>query len=88
MPPIGRARDAIYRVHFKNRLAYGRQVFTPCQRTIEIRSAKNRERAIEAAKKRFARLERISDWHIHASIIEVEMAEPPAANRQSGAAPP
>ena len=35
-----------------------------------------RERAVEAAKKRFARLERIPDWHIRASMIEVEIIEP------------
>ena len=40
-----------------------------------IRCAHTRARAIEAAKKRFARLERIRDWRIHASEIEVEMIE-------------
>ena len=43
-----------------------------CQRAIIIRSARNLERAIEAAKKRFARLEGIRDWKIHAALIEVE----------------
>jgi hypothetical protein len=76
MPPPGPDRETIYRIHFKNRFAVGGQVCTACQRSIDIRLAKTRERAIEAAKKRFARLEHISDWRLHASIIEVEATVP------------
>lgn len=43
-----------------------------CQRRVIIRTARSRERAIEAAKKRFARAEHIHDWTIHAHEIEVE----------------
>jgi hypothetical protein len=42
------------------------------QRLIEIRSAKTKARALEAAKRRFARHERIPDWRVHASVIETE----------------
>ena len=42
------------------------------QRLITIRSARSPERAVEAAKKRFARLEGIRDWKIHAALIEME----------------
>jgi hypothetical protein len=47
----------------------------PCQRAIIIRAARSRERAIEAAKKRFARLEGIRDWRDHAKMIEVSIIE-------------
>jgi hypothetical protein len=59
----------VYRVCFLN------TVMRPCQRTIIIRSARSSERAIEAAKKRFARLEGIRDWRDHAKIIEVTTIE-------------
>jgi hypothetical protein len=50
-------------------------VVRPCQRAIIIRSARSRERAIEVAKKRFARLEDIRDWHDHTKFIEVSMID-------------
>ena len=40
-----------------------------------IRSARTPRKAVEAAKKRFARLERIRDWKIHAALIEIEPIE-------------
>jgi len=66
---------ASYRVCFMNQFARNRTVYRICQRAVVIRCAHTRARAIEAAKKRFARLERIRDWRIHASEIEVEMIE-------------
>jgi hypothetical protein len=66
---------ASYRVCFMNQFARNQTVYRICQRAVVIRSAHTRARAIEAAKKRFARLERIRDWRIHASEIEVEMIE-------------
>jgi hypothetical protein len=39
---------------------------------IIIRAARSPERAVEAAKKRFARMEGIRDWKIHAALIEME----------------
>src|SRR4029077_18691400 len=66
---------ASYRVCFMNQFARNRTVYRICQRAVVIRCAHTRARAIEAAKKRFARLERIRDWRIHASEIEGEMIE-------------
>jgi hypothetical protein len=65
----------VYRVCFLNEFARFNIVVRPCQRTIIIRSARSRERAIEAAKKRFARLEGIRDWRTHATIIEVSIVD-------------
>jgi hypothetical protein len=65
----------IYRVRFCNEFARAAGVVKACQRTVLIRSARSRERAVEAAKKRFARLEGIRNWSIHAQIIEVETIE-------------
>jgi len=64
-----------YRVCFMNRFTYGDNTTTACQRTIVIPSAPSREAAIEAAKQRFAELEGIRDWHIHASFIEAALLE-------------
>ena len=61
-----------YRICFFNEIPRIHQLFRRCQRSIEIRIAHTRERAIEAAKKRFARLEGIRDWKLHAAFIEVE----------------
>ena len=67
-----------YRVSFLNDIPRGRKLFHCCQRSIVIRAARSPERAVEAAKKRFARLERICNWKIHASRIELEVLDPPA----------
>jgi hypothetical protein len=64
-----------YRVCFINEIPRNDKLFRCCQRSIVIRSARSRERAIEAAKRRFARLEAIRDWKIHAGLIEVEAIE-------------
>ena len=61
-----------YRVSFVNEIPRNEKLFRCCQRSILIRSARTRERAVEAAKKRFARLEGISNWKIHAALIEIE----------------
>ena len=49
-------------------IRYRREGLSACNR---YPCARSRERAIEAAKKRFARLEGIRDWRDHARIIEV-----------------
>jgi hypothetical protein len=64
-----------YRICFINEIPRNQQLFRCCQRSIEIRVARTPERAIEAAKKRFARLEGIRDWKLHAAFIEVEAIE-------------
>ena len=61
-----------YRVCFINEIARNERLSRCCQRSILIRLARNPERVIEAAKKRFARLERIRDWKLHAALIEIE----------------
>lgn len=79
------ATEPIYRVHFKNYFARGGGVHTPDQRAIDIHRAKSRDRAIQAAKKRFARREGIADWQIRASIIEVEeIGAAPAGGSSAG----
>ena len=62
-----------YRVSFMNDIPRGGKLFHCCQR---VRTARSPERAVEAAKKRFARLEHICDWNIHASRIELEVLDP------------
>jgi hypothetical protein len=61
-----------YRVCFINEIPRNEKFFRCCQRSIIIRSARTPERAIEAAKKRVARLEGIRNWKIHAALIEIE----------------
>jgi len=62
-----------YRICFFNDLSNDRgHMFHCCQRTVEIRAAKSKERAIEAAKRRFARAERVSHWGAHARSFEIE----------------
>jgi hypothetical protein len=62
-----------------NRFARGRNTITVCQRNIVIPSAESREAAIEVAKQRFAELEGISNWQIHASFIDAGLLEENAA---------
>jgi hypothetical protein len=59
-----------------NEIARNERLFRCCQRSIVIRAARSPERAVEAAKKRFARLEGIRDWKIHAGLVELELIEP------------
>ena len=61
-----------YCVRFINEIPRNERLFHCCQRSIVIRSAGSPARAVEAAKKRFARLEGIRDWKIHATLIEIE----------------
>ena len=64
-----------YRVSFINEIPRNQKLFRCCQRMITIRSARTPERAVEAAKKRFARLEGIRNWKIHAALIAIEPIE-------------
>ena len=61
-----------YRVCFMNEIPRNDRLFRCCQRSILVRFAPNIERALEAAKQEFAELEGISDWKIHATLIEIE----------------
>ena len=70
-----------YRVSFFNELTNSRgTLYKVCQRSVEIRTARTLDRAVEAAKKRFARLERVGEWRLHARLFEVEpLVEAPDA---------
>lgn len=62
-----------YRICFFNDLMNSTgHPFHCCQRTIEIRAAKSKDRAIAAAKRRFARSEGVAHWHIRANSFAVE----------------
>ena len=62
-----------YRIKFINDLINSSgHKFHCCQEAIEIRAAKSRERAIQAAKHRFARRQAVPHWTIRAHSIEVE----------------
>ena len=74
-----------YRVSFFNELTNSRgTLYKVCQRSVEIRTARTLDRAVEAAKKRFARLEHVGEWRLHARLFEVE----PLLEEQVGVAPP
>jgi hypothetical protein len=61
-----------YRVNFfKNLTNCNGALFKVCQRSIIICPARSGTRAVEAAKRRFARLEHIGNWQLHADSIEV-----------------
>jgi hypothetical protein len=70
--------DAGYRVSFINDIPRNEKLFHCCQRSIVIRAAPSPESAVEAAKKRFARLEGICNWSICAGRIELEVIDLPA----------
>ena len=76
-----------YRVSFINDIPRNGKLFHCCQRSIIVRTARNPERAVEAAKKRFARIEGIRNWKIHAGRIELEvidcLAKPGVASEQA-----
>jgi hypothetical protein len=67
-----------YRVSFINDILRNEKLFHCCQRSIIVHVARSPERAVEVAKKRFARLEGICNWNIHAGRIEVEAIDLPA----------
>ena len=64
-----------YRVSFINKIPRNQKLFRCCQRVITIRSARTPDRAVEVAKKRFARLEGIRNWKIHAALVAIESIE-------------
>lgn len=67
-----------YRVKFMNDLVDSSgHNFHCCQGSVEIRAAKSRERAIKAAKHRFARRQAVPHWSVRAHLIEVEEIAPP-----------
>jgi hypothetical protein len=67
-----------YRVSFINDIPRGGRLYHCCQRSVVIRAARSPERALKAAKKRFARREGVCNWKIHAARIELEVIDLPA----------
>jgi len=69
--------DAQYRVaFFKHLLSSDGHPFKCLQHTIEIRRAKDAERAIQAAEHRYERLCHVPDWRLHADTFELEACSP------------
>jgi hypothetical protein len=65
-----------FRIKFLNRLlSSDGHAFECVQRAIPIRLAKDRDRAIRAAQRRFEKAEHISNWRLHAQSFEVEEAD-------------
>jgi len=63
-----------YRVSFfKALLSSDGHQFRCLQQSIVIRRARNVERAVEAAKRRFERRCRVTDWRLYADGVELEM---------------
>ena len=74
-----------YCVSFINDIPRGGKLFHCCQRSVVICTARNPERAVEAAKKRFARIEGICNWNIHAGRIELELINLPKIRQSTEA---
>jgi hypothetical protein len=70
--PTRNTAMAAYRVRFFKTLTCHGKTTDVCQRSIDIGSAPSQERAIEAAKQSFARLENITEWFLHADYVEVD----------------
>jgi hypothetical protein len=69
-----------YRVSFfKALLSSDGHQFRCLQQSIVIRRARNVERAVEAAKRRFERRCRVTDWRLCADGVELEMEHGPSA---------
>jgi hypothetical protein len=63
-----------YRVSFfKELLSSDGHHFRCLQQSIVIRRARSVERAVEAAKRRFERRCRVTDWRLYADGVELEM---------------
>lgn len=60
-----------YRVDFLNTFARNRAIYRVCQRSIVVREACCPGHARAIAELRFAELEGVPDWHIHAAEVEV-----------------
>jgi hypothetical protein len=61
-----------YRVRFFKTVSSHGKTVNVCQRSIDIRSAPSPDRAVEVAKERFACLENVPDWLLHADYVEVD----------------
>jgi hypothetical protein len=70
-----------YRVRFFKKVSSHGKTVDVCQRSIDIRSAPSPGRAVEVAKQRFARLENVADWLMHADYVEVDGLSAIAADK-------
>ena len=61
-----------YRVRFFKTVSSHGKTVNVCQRSIDVRSAPSPGRAVEVAKQRFACLENVPDWLLHADYVEVD----------------
>lgn len=57
---------------FKHLVSSTGHPFKVLQRVIDIRRSKSKERAVQAAQRRFERAEHMPEWKLHADTIEVE----------------
>jgi hypothetical protein len=71
--PIHLSPNAQYRVaFFKHLLSSDGHQFKCLQHVIEIRHARNAERALKAAEHRYERLCHVPDWRLYADTFELE----------------
>ena len=61
-----------YRVRFFKTVSSHGKTVNVCQRSIDVRSAPSPGRAVEVAKERFACLENVPNWLLHADYVEVD----------------
>ena len=65
-----------YRVSFfKNVLSSDSHPFRIVQRVVEVRRCKNADEAVKVAQRRFAELEYVPHWKLHADLVEVAVTE-------------
>jgi hypothetical protein len=60
---------------FKDLLSSDGHPFKCLQRTIEIRAARNADRASKAAQRRYERVTRVRDWKLRADLMEMEAVD-------------
>lgn len=70
---------------FKDLINSNGRPFKTWQGSIEIHSARTRERAIQAAQRRFARLRGVSNWVLYADRLEIEALPEKAASARPSA---
>ena len=72
-----------YRVtFFKNLLNSNGHEFKCQQGTIEIRRARSRKRALQAAQRRYERAKKIGNWTLYADVAELEAIEADGSSRR------
>lgn len=73
-----------YRVNFfKDLLSSDGHLFSSLQQSVVIGCAKNAERAVQAAKRKFERRCQVPDWRLYADRIELEVDDKTICSRTS-----